>query len=73
MNNRSLKEVDTIILGAGISGLTLGYYLNNSFGSWFAGNYGERYDMEVQREVLMHLTCLNLAEMLPLSLIRNCP
>ena len=28
MNNRSLNEVDTIILGAGISGLTLGYYLN---------------------------------------------
>ena len=28
MNNKSLYEVDTIILGAGISGLTLGYYLN---------------------------------------------
>ena len=29
MDNKSLNEVDTIILGAGISGLTLGYYLNN--------------------------------------------
>ena len=28
MNNRSFNEVETIILGAGISGLTLGYYLN---------------------------------------------
>ena len=28
MDNKSLNEVDTIILGAGISGLTLGYYLN---------------------------------------------
>ena len=28
MNNRSLNEVATIILGAGISGLTLGYFLN---------------------------------------------
>ena len=28
MNNKSLNEVDTIILGAGISGLTLAYYLN---------------------------------------------
>ena len=29
MNNRSFNEVETIILGAGISGLTLGHYLNN--------------------------------------------
>ena len=29
MDNKSLNEVETIILGAGISGLTLGYYLNN--------------------------------------------
>ena len=29
MDNKFLNEVDTIILGAGISGLTLGYYLNN--------------------------------------------
>ena len=28
MNNRSFNEVETIILGAGISGLTLGHYLN---------------------------------------------
>ena len=30
MNDISLKEVDIIILGAGISGLTLGYYLNKN-------------------------------------------
>ena len=30
MNNRSFNEVETIILGAGISGLTLGHYLNKS-------------------------------------------
>ena len=29
MDNKSLNEVETIILGAGISGLTLGHYLNN--------------------------------------------
>ena len=29
MNHRTIKKFDVIILGAGISGLTLGYYLNN--------------------------------------------
>ena len=29
MDKKALNEIETIILGAGISGLTLGYYLNN--------------------------------------------
>ena len=37
MNNRSFNEVETIILGAGISGLTLGHYLNKRDKDFYKG------------------------------------